>query len=69
MPQIDLVSLDLQDALDLAISIEEEAQERYAEFSRMTGAGYAGDAADVFASLAVAEATVSGSPSSDAFCS
>jgi rubrerythrin len=31
-PEIDFASLDLQDALDLAILVEEEAQERYLEF-------------------------------------
>ena len=33
MPTIDFASLTLQDALDLAILIEEEAKERYEEFA------------------------------------
>jgi rubrerythrin len=52
---IDFKRLDLQDALDLAILIEEEAKERYEEFSRIVGGRYAGDAADMFRSMATAE--------------
>ncbi len=56
MPPIDFRSLTLQDALDLALSIEEEAKERYEEFSRITGGRYAGDAADMFRQMAGYEA-------------
>ena len=56
MPPIDFRTLDLQDALDLALSIEEEAKERYEEFSRITGGRYAGDAADMFRQMAGYEA-------------
>jgi rubrerythrin len=54
---IDFRTLSLQDALDLAISIEEEAQERYDHFVRQVGGGrYAGDAADMFRTMAGYEA-------------
>src|SRR5512146_2167669 len=54
---IDFRSLTLQDALDLAISIEEEARERYQEFVRQVGGGrYPGDAADMFRLMAGYEA-------------
>ncbi len=53
---IDFRSLLLQDALDLAILIEEEAQERYESFSRIVGGRYAGDAADMFRLMAGYEA-------------
>ena len=57
MPPIDFRSLTLQDALDLALSIEEEAKERYEEFVRQVGGGrYPGDAADMFRAMAVNEA-------------
>ena len=50
---IDYGTLDLQDALDLAISIEEEAKDRYDEFVRQVGGGrYPGDAADMFRLMA-----------------
>jgi rubrerythrin len=50
---IDYATLSLQDALDLAISIEEEAKERYEDFARQVGGGrYAGDAADMFRTMA-----------------
>ena len=46
---IDFRTLDLKDALDLAISIEEEAKDRYDGFVQQVGGGrYAGDAADMF---------------------
>jgi rubrerythrin len=45
---IDFPSLTLQDALDLAILIEAEAQERYENFSRIVGGRYPGDASDMF---------------------
>jgi len=45
---IDFTTLDLRDALDFAILIEEEARERYQSFTKIVGGRYAGDAADVF---------------------
>jgi len=56
MAPIELHSLSLKDALDLAISIEDEAQERYEKFARITGGRYAGDAADMFRQMAGYEA-------------
>lgn len=53
---IEFASLTLQDALDLAILIEEEAEERYREFNRMLGERYEGDAATFFNSMAENEA-------------
>lgn len=50
---IDFRTLSLEDALDLAIAIEEEAQQRYDAFARQVGGGrYAGDAADMFRLMA-----------------
>lgn len=53
---IDLASLSLQDALDLAILMEDEARERYEEFTRIVGGRYKGDAADMFRMMAGNEA-------------
>jgi rubrerythrin len=53
---IDFGKLDLRDALDLAILIEEEARERYLEFSKLVGGRYEGDASDVFRKMAENEA-------------
>ncbi len=53
---IDFAKLALQDALDLAILVEEEAQQRYEEFSKLVGGRYNGDAADVFRLMAANEA-------------
>lgn len=53
---IDYASLDLRDALDLAILIEEEAKQRYEEFTRIVGGRYPGDASDVFREMAGFEA-------------
>ena len=54
---IDFRSLSLQDALDLAILIEEEARERYEQFTKLVGTGhYEGDAAQMFAYMARNEA-------------
>lgn len=50
--KIDFARLSLQDALDLAILIEEEARERYQEFQKIVGGRYPGDAADVFRAMA-----------------
>src|SRR5512132_1323366 len=56
MPPIDFRTLSLQDALDLALSIEEEAKERYEQFAKITGGRYAGDAADMCRQMAAYEA-------------
>jgi rubrerythrin len=53
---IDFRRLELKDALDLAILIEQEARERYEHFSRIVGGRYAGDAADMFREMAGYEA-------------
>jgi erythrin-vacuolar iron transport family protein len=53
---IDFAKLTLQDALDLAILIEDEARDRYADFTRLVGGRYRGDAADVFLTMAQNEA-------------
>jgi len=53
---IDFRTLTLQDALDLAILIEEEAQQRYAWFTHEVGGRYPGDAADMFRLMSGAEA-------------
>jgi rubrerythrin len=49
---IDFAGLTLQDALDLAILIEEEAKERYLELAQFVGGRYPGDAGDVFRMMA-----------------
>ena len=49
---IQFKTLSLQDALDLAILIEEEACERYQEFSKNVGSRYEGDAGDFFKKMA-----------------
>jgi erythrin-vacuolar iron transport family protein len=55
--RFDPARLSLQDALDLAILMEEEACQRYQEFTSQVGAGrYPGDAADMFKSMSAAEA-------------
>lgn len=56
MAAIDVRTLSLKDALDLAIAAEEEAQERYDEFTRITGGRYAGDASDMFRQMSGYEA-------------
>lgn len=53
---IDFAALTLQSALDLAILIEEEAEERYEELQHLVGGRYDGDAADVFRHMKAAEA-------------
>ncbi len=50
--KIDFAKLDLRDALDLAILIEEEAAERYSEFAKIVGGRYEGDASDAFKEMA-----------------
>lgn len=52
---IDFKNLTLQDALDYAIVIEEEARARYHEFSDQVGSRYPGDAADFFDAMVVNE--------------
>jgi rubrerythrin len=53
---IDFAALSLMDALDLAILIEEEAEERYDELQHLVGGRYEGDASDVFRHMKTAEA-------------
>ncbi len=53
--KIDFAKLTLQDALDLAILVEEEAKERYQEFQTIVGGRYRGDASDVFATMVANE--------------
>lgn len=50
--QLDFSTLNLQDALDLAILIEKEAEERYLLFVDQLGERYPGDAADFFGKMA-----------------
>ena len=56
MPTIDFASLSLQDALDLAILIEEEAKERYEEFADNLTVHHTPDAAHFFTTMAGNEA-------------
>jgi erythrin-vacuolar iron transport family protein len=53
---IDFTRLSLQDALDLAILIEEEAQERYEEFAHQMKTHHTPDAARFFTFMAGNEA-------------
>jgi len=52
MTQPDISKLNLQDALDMAVLIEKEAEERYQWFVNLLGERYRGDAADFFAMMA-----------------
>ena len=54
--RLDFATLDLMDALDLAVLIEEEAYQRYKMFSTQLGHRFTGDAAGAFASMAENEA-------------
>jgi erythrin-vacuolar iron transport family protein len=54
--KLDFATVNLQDVLDLAILIEEEARERYQEFEKLVGGRYPGDASDVFKQMAESEA-------------
>ena len=54
--RVDFAALSLKDALDLAILVEKEAEERYQKLSGMVGGRYAGDAGDVFREMARNEA-------------
>jgi rubrerythrin len=51
-PPIDFAALDLQDALDLAILVEEEAQERYIELVDQMEMHHTKGAATFFAAMA-----------------
>lgn len=53
---IDFASLSLQDALDLAIFIEDEARERYEEFAAQMEVHHTADAAKFFQYMAQNEA-------------
>jgi rubrerythrin len=53
---LDFSTLTLKDALDLAVFVEEEAQERYEEFISQMEAHHSGDAATFFRTMAKAEA-------------
>jgi len=48
MTPLDFSKLNLQDALDLAVLIEKEAEQRYLWFVDLLGERYSGDAADFF---------------------
>ncbi len=50
--QLDIATLNLQDALDMAVLIEKEAEERYLLFAEQLGTRYRGDAADFFTMMA-----------------
>lgn len=54
--RLDFATLDLMDALDLAVLIEVEAYNRYKMFAAQLGHRFTGDAASVFASMAQNEA-------------
>jgi len=53
---LDFATLDLMDALDLAIMIEVEAWERYKGFAEQIGHRFSGDPASIFESMATNEA-------------
>lgn len=52
MTRLDISKLNLQDALDMAVLIEKEAEERYLWFVDLLGERYRGDAADFFGMMA-----------------
>jgi len=56
MPTLDLSKLSLQDALDLAILIEDEAKERYEEFAENLTLHHTPGAAEFFVTMAGNEA-------------
>jgi erythrin-vacuolar iron transport family protein len=56
VPTLDFSTLSLQDALDLAILIEDEARERYEEFAENLGVHHTPDAAQFFVTMAGNEA-------------
>ena len=53
---IDFTRLSVMDALDLAVLIEKEAEERYITFAEMIGSRYEGDAAAFFHTMSGYEA-------------
>ncbi len=56
LPGLALEKLTTKDALDLAILMEGEAQERYLVLARPVGGRYAGDAGEMFRAMAANEA-------------
>jgi len=50
--QLDISTLNPQDALDMAVLIEKEAEEQYLMFAYQLGHRYPGDAADFFTMMA-----------------
>lgn len=50
--QLDFSTLNLQDALDIAVLIEKEAEDRYLLFADQIGHRYPGDAANFFTKMA-----------------
>lgn len=50
--QLDISTLNLQDALDMAVLIEKEAEDRYLLFADQIGRRYPGDAANFFTMMA-----------------
>ena len=50
--QLDFSTLNLQDALDLAVLIEKEAEDRYLLFAKQLGQRYPGDASNFFTMMA-----------------
>ena len=50
--QLDISTLNLQDALDMAVLIEKEAEDRYLLFAEQLGHRYPGDAANFFTMMA-----------------
>jgi rubrerythrin len=54
--KLEIEKLNLMDALDIAILIEEEAEERYAEFSEIVGTGKENDAGELFRTMKKNEA-------------
>jgi rubrerythrin len=55
LPGLSLEKLSTRDALDLAILMEEEAQERYLVLARQVGGRYPGDASEMFRDMAANE--------------
>jgi erythrin-vacuolar iron transport family protein len=54
--EVDFTRLSVMDALDLAVVIEQEAEERYVKFAEMIGSRYEGDAAASFQTMSGYEA-------------
>ena len=53
--KLDFSALDIQDALDLAVLVEKEAEDRYLSFADQIGQRYPGDAANFFTKMATNE--------------